>query len=48
VYRAAGSGDKTMRALEGATHYYAGQPELLAQATDLIGHWLMERRLLEG
>lgn len=47
LYAAAGSPDKTMHVIEGATHYYAGQPELLAQATGLIRDWLVERHLLE-
>ncbi|MEO5670964.1 MAG: alpha/beta hydrolase [Ramlibacter sp.] len=43
AYEAAASPDKTFRVIEGATHYYAGQPELLAQATALIQDWLAER-----
>jgi hypothetical protein len=30
----------------GATHYYAGQPALLEEATALIRAWLIERQLL--
>jgi pimeloyl-ACP methyl ester carboxylesterase len=43
AYEAAGSKDKTFRVIQGATHYYAGQPELLAQATALIQDWLGKR-----
>lgn len=48
VYTVAGSPDKTMQVIQGATHYYAGQPELLEQATGRIRGWLIERRLLEA
>jgi alpha-beta hydrolase superfamily lysophospholipase len=47
LFEAAGSPDKTFRVIKGATHYYAGQPELLAQATSTILGWLRERRLFE-
>jgi pimeloyl-ACP methyl ester carboxylesterase len=47
LYDAAGSADKTFRVIKGATHYYAGQPELLKEATALIRSWLIERKLLE-
>ncbi len=47
IYRAVGSPDKTLRAIKGATHYYAGQPELLQQAVDLCSSWMKERNLLD-
>jgi dienelactone hydrolase len=47
LYEAAGSPDKTFRVIKGATHYYAGQPALLAEATELVRGWLVERNLLE-
>ena len=47
LYAAAGSSDKTMHVIKGATHYYAGQPEHLAQATGFIREWLIKRDLLE-
>ncbi len=47
VYRASGSADKAFHVIRGATHYYAGQPELLEQATGLIRTWLAARGLLE-
>ncbi|CAN5722600.1 alpha/beta fold hydrolase [soil metagenome] len=43
LYDAAGSKDKTFHVIHGATHYYAGQPELLAEATSLIYGWLADR-----
>ena len=46
LFEAAASPDKTYRTIERATHYYAGQPELLEEATALIRAWLVERRLL--
>ncbi|WP_439519451.1 alpha/beta hydrolase family protein [Hydrogenophaga sp.] len=48
IHRAAGSKDKTMVVLPGASHYYAGQPEQLAQALDTCLAWLGQRRLLES
>ncbi len=47
IFEASGSADKTFAAIEGATHYYAGQPELLAQATDLTLGWLAQRKLYD-
>jgi dienelactone hydrolase len=46
LFEAATMKDKTFRQIKGATHYYAGQPELLAEATSLIRGWLAERSLL--
>lgn len=43
LFEAAASPDKTFRLIPGATHYYAGQPAHLAQATRLVGDWLTER-----
>ena len=47
LFEAAASPDKLFRVVKGATHYYAGQPELLQEATALIRGWLQERDLLE-
>ncbi len=46
IFNAAGSADKTMHVIQGAKHYYQGQPELLAQATGLTLEWMRSRRLL--
>jgi alpha-beta hydrolase superfamily lysophospholipase len=48
LFDAAGSPDKTFKVIKGATHYYAGQPELLKEATELIRDWLTQRELLEA
>ncbi|MGE0099768.1 MAG: alpha/beta hydrolase [Hydrogenophaga sp.] len=48
LFEAAASPDKTFRQIHGATHYYAGQPELLAEATQLIRDWLVQRQLLQA
>jgi pimeloyl-ACP methyl ester carboxylesterase len=48
LFAAAASPDKSFHVVKGANHYYAGQPELLAQATQLIQDWLVERKLLEA
>ena len=45
IFQAAGSADKTMRVIKGATHYYAGQPEQLAEAISLVRHWMQDRGL---
>ncbi len=43
IHAAAASADKTFHRIEGASHYYAGQPEKLAQAVDLVTGWMQER-----
>lgn len=43
VFAAAASGDRTYERIEGASHYYKGQPEHLAQAVAVVGDWLSER-----
>jgi len=48
LFEAAGTADKTFRVINGATHYYANQPELLAEANAVILGWLRERDLLES
>ena len=45
LFEAAASPDKTFHVIQGANHYYAGQPEQLAQATQLIRDWLSQRHL---
>lgn len=47
VYAAATSTDKEYHRVEGADHYYAGTPELLAQASTLTRDFLIKRDLLE-
>ena len=46
IYRAAGSADKTMLVIEGASHYYAGQPRQLAEAVRVCRDWLAARGFL--
>lgn len=47
IFEAAGSKDKTMHVIKGATHYYANQPEQIAEATRLVRSWLASRHLIE-
>ena len=47
IHDAAGSRDKTFHVIQGATHYYQGQPELLEQAGELCVGWMARRGLLE-
>jgi dienelactone hydrolase len=46
IYRAAASRDKTFHLIKGATHYYRGQPEQLAEAITVQRNWLAGRGLL--
>ena len=48
IFEMAGSLDKSFVRIEGATHYYAGQPELLASATGQMLGWLGARRLFHS
>lgn len=48
IFEAAGSVDKSFVRIEGATHYYAGQPELLAEVTQLTLNWLGDRDLFRS
>lgn len=45
IFDAASSSDKRFEIIKGATHYYAGQPELLKQVTELTRDWLAEREI---
>ena len=47
IHDAAGSRDKAFHVIQGATHYYQGQPELLEQAVELCVGWMARRGLLE-
>lgn len=46
VFKAAGTADKQYHRIDGATHYYVGQPDHLSRAIDLTEAWLADRRLL--
>jgi len=46
IYAALATPDKRMLRIEGASHYYVGQPELLKQCTDAVVAWSFEKRLL--
>ncbi len=46
IFDACASVDKTMVCLKGANHYFVGQPELLAQATQTCLAWMQDRRLV--
>ncbi|MGX1197467.1 alpha/beta hydrolase [Parvibaculum sp. MBR-TMA-1.3b-4.2] len=39
--------DKEFHRIEGATHYYIGQPDKAAEAVGVIGNWLRKKGLLE-
>lgn len=43
MYEATGSKDKIFRRIDGANHYFKGQPEHLSQAIALIGEWAKGR-----
>jgi alpha-beta hydrolase superfamily lysophospholipase len=42
VFDAATSADKRFVTIEGATHYYAGQPDKLEQVTQISTDWIRE------
>ena len=46
VFDAATTSDKTYIVMEGATHYYVGQPEQLDRAISMTETWLSDRALL--
>ena len=46
IFDAAGSKDKTMQCIKGATHYFVGQPDLLALAAQSYIDWMEQRKLL--
>ena len=46
LFEAAGSADKTLEVIPGASHYYVDQPELLARAVELCVDWMGSRDLL--
>ena len=46
VFDAATTADKVYTVIPKATHYYMGQPELLAQANETTENWQADRRLL--
>lgn len=43
MYEACGSQDKQFHCIQGANHYFQGQPEHLAQAVALISGWTRQR-----
>ena len=47
VFEACVSPDKHYVSVQGANHYYAGQPELLSEATDATLSFLRERSLID-
>jgi alpha-beta hydrolase superfamily lysophospholipase len=47
MHAAAGSTDKTFVRIDGASHYYVGQPEHLRRAVDLTVGWMEERGLVD-
>lgn len=46
IYAALATRDKRMLRIEGASHYYVGQPELMKQCTDAVVAWSREKRFL--
>ena len=46
IYAALATQDKRFLQIQGATHYYVGQPELLKQCTDAVLGWSREKRFL--
>jgi pimeloyl-ACP methyl ester carboxylesterase len=46
VHEAAAQTDREMHVIKGATHYYKGQPELLAECVTLCRDWLARKGLM--
>lgn len=46
IHAALATPDKRLLRIEGATHYYVGQPDLLKACTDAVVSWSREKRLL--
>lgn len=46
IFAALATPDKRLLRIEGATHYYVGQPELLKQCMDTVISWSREKGLL--
>lgn len=47
IHDAAGSRDKTLRVIKGATHYYQGQPQLLEEAVNTCLGWMQKQGLVD-
>jgi alpha-beta hydrolase superfamily lysophospholipase len=47
LYAAVASADKQLVEIAGATHYYAGQPDKLAQSVGHCTQWLAARALVD-
>ena len=47
VYDAAAQTDRKFHIVKGATHYYKGQPKLLAEALEVTSGWMREKNLLD-
>jgi len=47
IFEASASSDKTMRVIDGATHYYKDQPEKLVEAVDCVVNWVDAKGLLD-
>ena len=47
VYDAASQTDREYHVIQNATHYYKGQPELLAQAVQLTRGWMAAKNLID-
>jgi hypothetical protein len=48
IHAALATPDKEYVKLEGATHYYVGQPELLARCIATIEEWAARKGLVAG
>jgi hypothetical protein len=46
IHAALATGDKELREIAGATHYYLGQPQQLAQCIDTVVDWSRRKGLL--
>ena len=47
IFSATASSDKELKIIEGAGHYYKGQPHQLAEAVSIVTGWLKRQKLME-
>lgn len=47
IYAGVQHDDKELHFVKGATHYYIGQPDKMAEAVAIVAGWLKKKKLLD-
>lgn len=47
IFAGVGHDDKELHVVKGATHYYIGQPDKVAEAVGIVAGWLKKKKLLD-